>query len=97
MKPICRYSEWTPWGRCSVTCGNGVQTRARNQISGNICNDTKMDYRMCQLQPCMCILTKEFYSSATGQKVPANSKYFSIIYILLLKIHIFILKMLLAI
>ncbi len=31
---------------------------------------------MCQLQPCMCVLTKEFYTAATGQKVPADSKYF---------------------
>jgi hypothetical protein len=34
-----------------------------------------MDYRMCQLQPCMCVLTKEFYTVATGQKVPIDSKY----------------------
>jgi hypothetical protein len=30
---------------------------------------------MCQLQPCMCVLTKEFYMAATGRKVPTDSKY----------------------
>lgn len=30
---------------------------------------------MCRLQPCMCVLTKEFYTAATGQKVPEDSKY----------------------
>ncbi|CAM4908393.1 unnamed protein product [Rotaria socialis] len=72
LKPRCRYSEWTRWGHCSVSCGNGVQTRARNQLSGSGCNAALMDYRMCQLQPCMCVLTKEFYMSATSQKVPVN-------------------------
>ncbi len=35
---------------------------------------------MCQLQPCMCVLTKEFYTAATGQKVPRDSKYLKIIF-----------------
>ncbi|CAF3386132.1 unnamed protein product [Rotaria sp. Silwood1] len=73
IKTICRYTEWTRWGHCSVSCGNGVQIRARNRLSGTGCNDTLMDYRMCQLQPCMCILTKDFYMAATGKKVPANN------------------------
>ena len=49
--------------------------RARNHLSGNGCNGSLFDYRMCQLQPCMCVLTREFYTAATGQKVPADSKY----------------------
>ncbi len=75
IKSTCRYSEWTLWRHCSVSCGNGVQIRARNRLSGTGCNGTLMDYRMCQLQPCMCVLTKEFYTVATGQKVPIDSKY----------------------
>jgi hypothetical protein len=75
IKPTCHYSEWTLWRHCSVSCGNGVQIRARNRLSGTGCNDSLIDYRMCQLQPCMCVLTKEFYTAATGQKVPADSKY----------------------
>ena len=77
-KSVCRYTEWTRWRHCSVTCGNGVQTRARNRLSGSDCKDALMDYRMCQLQPCMCVLTKEFYVVATGRKVPANSKDFEV-------------------
>lgn len=70
----CSYSEWTRWGHCSVSCGNGVQIRARNRLSGSACNDSLFDYRMCQLQPCTCVMTKEFYTEATGQQVPINSK-----------------------
>ncbi|CAF2056938.1 unnamed protein product, partial [Rotaria magnacalcarata] len=73
LKSLCKYSEWTRWEHCSVSCGNGVQTRARNQLSGSGCNAALMDYRMCQLQPCMCVLTKQFYMSATSQKVPVNN------------------------
>lgn len=33
MKEICVtgcvYSEWTPWGACSQTCGAGLQHRYR--------------------------------------------------------------------
>jgi hypothetical protein len=39
-----------------------------------------MDYRMCQLQPCMCVLNKEFYMAATGQKVPTDSKYLKLFF-----------------
>lgn len=74
-KSVCRYTDWTRWRHCSVTCGDGIQTRARNLLSGSDCKGKLMEYQRCRLQPCMCVLTKEFYVAATGQKVPANGKY----------------------
>lgn len=74
INDTCEYSPWTRWRHCSISCGMGVQIRARNRLSGVDCQRALVDYRMCQLQPCMCVLTKEFYVAATGRAVPANGK-----------------------
>ena len=28
----CKVGDWKPWGECSLTCGGGTKTRARDVI-----------------------------------------------------------------
>ena len=65
----CVYSDWTDWTTCSVTCGDGSQTRARNSIAG-FCTGPLVDTRVCQMEPCPCIMTEDVYTS-TFQKEPS--------------------------
>jgi hypothetical protein len=52
----CTVSEWTAWGACSVTCGDGMQTRTRSiidapQYGGQQCPELT-ESRSCNTQPC---------------------------------------------
>ncbi|CAG9563203.1 unnamed protein product [Danaus chrysippus] len=40
--PVCRTTEWGPWGECSATCGVGIATRRRTFID-------HMGYKKCPL------------------------------------------------
>ena len=52
----CQMTTWSPWGRCSATCGNGLKTRIRQIIKqpeygGMPCGDT-VERINCNLEPC---------------------------------------------
>ena len=71
----CIYTDWTDWTSCTVTCGNGTQTRARNVVAG-FCDEALQETRVCQMEPCPCIFTRETYISTYQQPPPADSKPF---------------------
>ena len=52
------WSEWEVWGRCSVTCGGGVQTRLRTctnppPSSGGVdCQGNNLQSQTCNTNGC---------------------------------------------
>ena len=52
------YTEWTIWGPCNETCGNGSQTRYRSCINpppsngGRDCVGPSNETRDCFIEPC---------------------------------------------
>lgn len=52
------WSVWQTWGRCSVTCGNGVRNRARScnnpvpQYGGNQCTGDATEIHFCHERSC---------------------------------------------
>ncbi|XP_031556838.1 uncharacterized protein LOC116293537, partial [Actinia tenebrosa] len=52
------WSDWGPYGDCSVSCGNGVQTRSRNctnpkpQGGGKKCEGEATSSQACNTNPC---------------------------------------------
>ncbi|XP_069105111.1 coadhesin-like [Argopecten irradians] len=52
------FSFWGSWGACSVTCGNGVQSRSRAcdnpsaQYGGLPCSGDTSETQTCTLSPC---------------------------------------------
>ena len=47
----CEWSEWTPWSRCTKTCGGGSEQRVREKLPGlGSCADgNSTDSRLCQV------------------------------------------------
>uniref|UniRef100_A0AAG5CXC9 Peptidase M12B domain-containing protein n=1 Tax=Anopheles atroparvus TaxID=41427 RepID=A0AAG5CXC9_ANOAO len=52
------WGSWSSFGRCSRSCGGGVQNRTRECDSpkprngGKFCSGMRIDYRPCNIQPC---------------------------------------------
>ncbi|EDO32334.1 predicted protein, partial [Nematostella vectensis] len=45
------WSEWSPWSNCSVSCGNGTQSRSRN-CSHVKCKGDSVESRVCVSAAC---------------------------------------------
>ncbi|CAM2104988.1 unnamed protein product [Caretta caretta] len=51
----CDWSHWSSWSQCSVTCGDGLQTRFRTATSGSWareCQKEQLQTRPCPQGPC---------------------------------------------
>ena len=60
------YSDWTAWDTCSVTCGNGTQTRTRDcsnpvpEHGGIDCTGDTSETQTCDQVPCPGKCNREF-------------------------------------
>ena len=67
----CVMSEWSNFSACSVTCGDGTQTRTRSILSlprnlGRPCNST-VETRVCpDIPPCLLSLEFDFDGDTLG-------------------------------
>lgn len=53
---MCKLSDWTPFGACSVTCGGGVQTRTRMiTMQASQCGAALNETRECGVMPCTTV------------------------------------------
>ncbi|XP_064202566.1 semaphorin-5A-like isoform X1 [Anguilla rostrata] len=50
--PHVYWSGWSPWERCSVPCGGGVQSRRRACENGNECPGCGLEFQSCNSFPC---------------------------------------------
>ncbi|CAC5409728.1 unnamed protein product [Mytilus coruscus] len=53
-EPACYWSSWSFWSKCSITCGNGIQVRIRQQMNNTrLCsyNETH-DNKICSRGAC---------------------------------------------
>jgi hypothetical protein len=52
------WSDWEPWGICTVTCDYGIISRRRNcssptpSLGGQYCNGDASEYQICKSKPC---------------------------------------------
>lgn len=46
------FSQWSSFGPCSSSCGNGFQTRSRRCLPSRACLGTTKESRACILAPC---------------------------------------------
>jgi len=53
-----RWSEWSVWDECSVTCGQGQRSRTREcnnpspAYGGRMCNGDWQEFDRCNITPC---------------------------------------------
>ena len=50
--PCGTWSDWSSWGKCSVTCNDGIQSRVRYCQNGNDCPGSSTDQKVCSQQSC---------------------------------------------
>ena len=52
------FSEWAPFGPCSTSCGDGMQSRERKcdnpspQYGGENCKGVAKEDKKCNIKPC---------------------------------------------
>ena len=46
------WTKWTEYGKCSVTCGTGSQSRSRQCENGDDCVGANIETKSCNLSPC---------------------------------------------
>ncbi|XP_069502497.1 SCO-spondin-like [Ambystoma mexicanum] len=66
----CRWSEWSSWSQCSMTCGSGVQTSQRHPTQqrlyeGEECHGPATRQRPCILPDCDCPQGERWKRSST--------------------------------
>ena len=51
-----KWSEWSDWGQCSVSCGGGTQSRSRSctppKNGGKGCEGDNSQTQECETDPC---------------------------------------------
>ncbi|XP_071956999.1 SCO-spondin-like [Antedon mediterranea] len=68
----CGLSDWTEWGQCSATCGEGVKTRTRTadnplpQYGGMECLGDLIETEECDDAPCLCGENEVWSNQATN-------------------------------
>ncbi|XP_059380512.1 semaphorin-5A [Carassius carassius] len=50
--PHVYWSAWSPWERCTVPCGGGIQSRRRMCENGNECPGCSVEFQSCNTLPC---------------------------------------------
>jgi len=50
----CYASEWSDWGSCSKSCGNGAQSRSRTVTGDYGCDYSSSETRPCNTPYCPC-------------------------------------------
>ncbi|WAR27191.1 ADT1-like protein [Mya arenaria] len=73
------WGAWESWSACSVTCGNGQQTRDRNctfppdAVKGTECQGQPQDHQQCNDGPC----TSKYTSTMCGTLEECHNGWFS--------------------
>ncbi|XP_062511536.1 neurotrypsin-like isoform X2 [Corticium candelabrum] len=71
----CRQRIWTPWtdwSICSATCGNGTRIRERFCTDSQNCRDTRKEYGLCDLPPCVVNMCDKGPCQNGGSCLPLN-------------------------
>uniref|UniRef100_A0A0N5AHH2 PSI domain-containing protein n=1 Tax=Syphacia muris TaxID=451379 RepID=A0A0N5AHH2_9BILA len=51
-QPCCKWSEWSAWSGCSVTCGEGLSVRHRQCSCSQGCQGESMQQQTCSSPSC---------------------------------------------